>query len=112
MKFFMIPEKWRWNGIVTIGGILVGAGIADCIYSLNRLDLNQLARGLTIFSAGLTILVVMDNTKTQRATEKIQIENELRLQRVEEQLNAIHQSQHMTEQQLHEIKALLNKSNS
>jgi len=98
MKFNIISDKWRRNGIVTIGGILVGAGIADCIYSLNQLDLNQLARGLTIFSAGLTIIVVMDSAKTQRDTEKIQQENQLRLQRVEEQLN--------------EIKTLLNKSNS
>jgi len=98
MKFNIISDKWRRNGIVTIGGILVGAGIADCIYSLNQLDLNQLARGLTIFSAGLTIIVVMDSAKTQRDTEKIQQENQLRLQRVEEQLN--------------EIRTLLNKSNS
>ncbi|TCZ75468.1 hypothetical protein E0485_17205 [Paenibacillus albiflavus] len=89
MKYNMIPDKWKWNGIVTIGGILIGAGIADCIFALNQLDLNQLARGLTISSAGLTILVIMDNTKTQRETEKIQKENQHRLERVEEQLNEI-----------------------
>jgi hypothetical protein len=26
-----ITDKWKWNGIRTIGGILTGAGLADCI---------------------------------------------------------------------------------
>lgn len=112
MKIKIIPDKWKWNVIVTIGGILIGAGFADCLFSLNQLDINQLARGLTIFSAGLTILVVMDNNKTQKDTKKIQEETQLRLERVEDQLNAIHQSQQITEKQLQEIKTLLHKSNS
>lgn len=68
MKHNIIPDKWKWTGIVTIGGILIGAGLADCLFAMNQLDLNQIARGLTIFSAGLTIfsagltiLVIMDN---------------------------------------------------
>lgn len=109
MKMVIIPDKWKWNGIVTIGGILIGAGLADCLFSLNKLDLNQLARGLTIFSAGLTILVVMDNNKTQKDTQIIQQETQLRLERVEDRLNAIHQSQQITENQLQEIKTLLHK---
>ena len=109
MKMAIIPDKWKWNGIATIGGILIGAGLADCLFSLNKLDLNQLARGLTIFSAGLTILVVMDNNKTQKDTQIIQQETQLRLERVEDQLNAIYQSQQITENQLQEIKTLLHK---
>lgn len=108
----IIPDKWKRNGIVTIGGILLGAGLADCLFAMNQLDLNQTARGLTIFSAGLTILVIMDNSKTQKNTEKIQKETQFRLEKVEEKLNTIHQSQQMTEEQLHEIKEFLKKSNS
>lgn len=112
MKHNIIPDKWKWTGIVTIGGILIGAGLADCLFAMNQLDLNQIARGLTIFSAGLTILVIMDNSKTQKNTEKIQQEAQLRLEKVEEQLNAIYQSQQMTEEQVREIKGLLKKTNS
>lgn len=114
MKFTLdiVPDKWKWNGIVTFGGILIGAGLADCIFAINQLDLNQIARGLTIFSAGLTILVVIDNSKTQKDTEIIQKETKLRLEEVEVKLNEIHQSQQITEKQLHEIKELLIKSNS
>jgi len=105
----LISDKWKWSGISAIGGLLIGAGLADCLFSVNQLDLNQLARGLTIFSAGLTILVVMDNTKTQKKTEHIQNETKLRLEKVEDQLNAIQRSQQMNEKQLHEIKKLLRK---
>lgn len=105
----IIPDKWKRNGIVTIGGILIGAGLADCLFAMNQPDLNQIARGLTIFGAGLTILVIMDNSKTQKNTEEIQKETQLRLEKVEEKLNTIHQSQHMTEEQLQEIKELLKK---
>ncbi|WP_019638869.1 hypothetical protein [Paenibacillus fonticola] len=107
-----IPDKWKRNGIVTIGGILIGAGLADCLFAMDQLDLNQIARGLTIFGAGLTILVIMDNSKTQKNTEKVQKETQLRLKKVEEKLNTIHQSQQMTEEQLQEIKELLKKTNS
>lgn len=106
----LISHKWKWNGIVTIGGILIGAGLADCVLALDQLDINQIARGLTIFSAGLTILVVMDNSKTQKETETIQKETQLRLKKVEDQLQAIHNSQQITEKQLLEIKQLLRKS--
>jgi hypothetical protein len=114
MKYLLniIPDKWKWNGILTIGGLLIGLGIADCLFAFTQTDLNQIARGLTIFGAGLTILVVMDNTKTQRATEKIHKETQLQLTRVEDQLNAFHESQQMTEKQLHEIKNLLQKTYS
>ncbi|RJE83871.1 hypothetical protein D3P07_23960 [Paenibacillus sp. 1011MAR3C5] len=108
----IIPDKWKWNGIVTIGGILMGAGLSDCLFALNELDLNQIARGLTIASAGLTILVVMDNSKTQKEAEHIQKDTQLRLEQVEKKLTAIEQSQHMTESQLREIKELLLKANS
>ncbi|MGG4553834.1 hypothetical protein [Paenibacillus humicus] len=108
----IILDKWKRNGIVTIGGILIGAGLADSLIALNQLDLNQIARGLTIFGAGLTILVIMDNSKTQKNTEKIQKETQLRLEKVEEMLNTMHQSQQMTKEQLHEIKELLKPSNS
>lgn len=106
-----IPDKWKWNGIVTIGGILVGAGIADCLLAINQADLNQIARGLTIFSAGLTILVIVDNSKTQKNTENMQKETQLRLDKIEDKLNAIHQSQQLTDKQLHELKELLHPSN-
>lgn len=106
----LISHKWKWNGIVTIGGILIGAGLADCVLALDQLDINQIARGLTIFSAGLTILVVMDNSKTQKETEAIQKETQLRLKIVEDQLQAIQKSQQITEKQLLEIKQLLRKS--
>lgn len=106
----LLSEKWKWNIIATIGGILLGAGLADCLFALNELDLNQIARGLTIFSAGLTILVVMDNTKTQKISEGIQQENQQRLQSMEIQLQEIQRSQQQTEKQLLELKELLSKS--
>lgn len=106
-----IPDKWKWNGIVTIGGILVGAGFADCLFALNQADLNQIARGLTIFGAGVTILVIMDNSRTQKNTENIQKETQLRLEKIENKLHAIQQSQQITEKQLHELKELLHQSN-
>lgn len=106
----LLSEKWKWNIIATIGGILLGAGLADCLFALNELDLNQIARGLTIFSAGLTILVVMDNTKTQKISEGIQQENQQRLQSMEIQLQDIQRSQQQTEKQLLELKELLSKS--
>ncbi|MFC6333223.1 hypothetical protein ACFP56_11360 [Paenibacillus septentrionalis] len=106
----LLSEKWKWNIIATIGGVLLGAGLADCLFALNELDLNQIARGLTIFSAGLTILVVMDNTKTQKISEGIQQENQQRLQSMEIQLQDIQRSQQQTEKQLLELKELLSKS--
>lgn len=108
----IISDKWKRNTIITIGGILMGAGIADCLFALNELDLNQIARGLTIASAGLTILVVIDNSKTQKEAEHIQIETRLRMEQVEKKLTAIEQSQQMTERQLREIKELLHKAKS
>ena len=108
----IIPDKWKWTGILAIGGLLIGAGFADCLFGIKQLDLNQIARGLTIFSAGLTILVVMDNSKTQKNAEHIQKETQLRLDKLEDKLHAIHQSQHITETQLHEIKELLHQSDS
>ncbi|MDR0266949.1 hypothetical protein [Paenibacillus sp.] len=107
-----IPDKWKWSGILVIGGLLIGAGVSDCLIAIKHLDLNQIARGLTIFGAGLTILVILDNSKTQKDTEKIQKETILRLEKVEDKLNEIHQSQQLTEEQLREIKELLHKSNS
>lgn len=107
----MISSKWKWNGIVAIGGVLIGAGVADSLFAINQLDLNQIARGLTIFSAGLTILVVMDNSKTQKESELVQKETQARLEKVENMLNTIHNAQQMTDTQLGEIKGLLHKSN-
>ncbi|MCM3634935.1 hypothetical protein [Paenibacillus camelliae] len=109
--YSLIQDKWKWNVVLTLGGALMGAGIADCLFSLRQMDLNQLARGLTIFSAGLTILVVLDNTKTQKKSEDMQKENQLRLEKVEDQLNAIHHTQQLTEKQLNEIKDLLRQAN-
>ncbi|MGG4340531.1 hypothetical protein [Paenibacillus lautus] len=108
----IIPEQWKRTGIVTIGGLLIGAGFADCLIAMNSIDLNQIARGLTIFSAGLTILVVMDNSKTQKQTEKLQKETQLRMERIEDKLNALHQSQQITNSQFLEIKELMHQSNS
>lgn len=103
----IIPEQWKRTAIVTIGGLLLGAGFADCVIAMNSLDLNQIARGLTIFSAGLTILVIMDNSKTQKQTEKLQKEMQLRMERIEDKLNAIHLSQQITNTQFLEIKELM-----
>lgn len=108
----MIPTKWKLNGISVIGGTLLGAGIADCLFAINQLNLDQIARGLTIFSAGLTIMVLIDNAKTQKDTEKVQKDTQLQLEKVEVILNTIHQSQQMNDKQLHDIKELLHKSNS
>lgn len=102
-----IPQKWRMSGILAIGGALLGAGLADSIFAMNHVDLNQIARGLTIFSAGLTILVLLDNTKKQQEADSVQKDTQLRLEKIEAQLSAIQQSQQMTEQQLQEIKGLL-----
>lgn len=103
-------HKWILTGIMVLGGVLIGAGVADCIIAINPLNLDQAARGLTIFSAGLTIVVLVDNTKTQKVTEKIHQETLLRLKNAEEQLEAIYNYQQLTEKQLNEIKKLLQKS--
>lgn len=108
----IIPEQWKRSGILTIGGLLIGAGLADCVIAMKTFDLNQIARGLTIFSAGLTILVVMDNSKTQKQTEKLQNETQLRLERIETKLDAIHQSQQITNSQYLDIKELIQQSHS
>lgn len=108
----IIPEPWKRTGILTIGGLLIGAGLADCVIAMKTFDLNQTARGLTIFSAGLTILVVMDNSKTQKQAEKLQNETQLRLERIEDKLNAIHQSHQITNSQYLEIKELMQQPHS
>lgn len=108
----IIPEKWKRTGIVTIGGLLIGAGVADSLIAMNTTDLNQIARGLTIFSAGLTILVIMDNSKTQKETEKLQKETQLRMERIEDKLNTLQQSQQITNSQFLEIKELMQQNNS
>jgi len=107
-----IPNTWKWNAIVTIGGILIGVGLADCVSAINKSDLNQIARGLTIFSAGVTILVVMDSSKTQKQTEKVHHDTQLRLEKVEEQLSELMHAQQLTQKQLTEIKELLQTSHS
>lgn len=89
----IISSQWKSTGIFMIGGLLIGAGLADCVIAMKSLDLNQIARGLTIFSAGLTIIVVMDNSKTQKQAEKLQNETQLRMDRIEDKLNTIHQFQ-------------------
>jgi len=110
MKYKLVSEKLKWSGITTIGGLLIGVGVADCIFAMNSIDLNQIARGITIFSAGLTILVIMDNSKTQRAAEEIQNATHQRLEHVESQLDTIQQSQQKLEAQLDEMKEMLRKS--
>ncbi len=55
-------HKWILNTIMVIGGAFIGAGVADCLMAINQLDLDQIARGLTVFSAGLTVVVLVDNT--------------------------------------------------
>jgi hypothetical protein len=57
--------------------------------AVNHLNVDQLARGLTIFSAGLTIIVLVINTKSQRAAEQVQLETQLQLKRIEQQLEEI-----------------------
>lgn len=102
---------WVLNLVMTVGGILMGTGVADCVLAMNHLDLDQAARGLTIFSAGLTIAVLVDNTKTQKATEQIQQETHLQLKAIEKHLEALCNSQQLTEQQLQEIKNHITASN-
>lgn len=104
-------HKWVLNTVMIIGGILIGAGVADCVRSFNEVNLDQLARGLTIFSAGVTICVLVDNTKAQKATNKIHQETQLQLKNVEKQLEAILHSQQLTEQQIQEIKERALKDN-
>ncbi len=105
-------QKWVLNTVMIIGGFLVGAGVADCVMSINELDIDQLARGLTIFSAGLTVVVLVDNTKAQKATEKIQQQTQLQLKNIEKQLEAICRSQQLTEMEVQEIRSCLPKRNS
>jgi len=102
-----LMNKWKWNGVFIIGGLLIGAGVADCIISIKKMDLNQIARGLTIFSAGLTILVVMDSSKTQKKAELVQQETQARLKKIEQQLHVIAEAQKMTHTQFADIKKLL-----
>ncbi|GIP52575.1 MULTISPECIES: hypothetical protein [Paenibacillus] len=104
-------HKWVLNTVMIIGGILIGAGVADCLMSLNQLNVDQLARGLTIFSAGVTICVLVDNTKAQKATNKTHQETQIQLKNVEKQLEAILHSQQLTEQQIQEIKERALKDN-
>jgi len=93
MKRISVQNKWKWNSIKLIGGLLIGAGVADCIIATNTMDLNQIARGLTIFSAGLTILVVLDSAITQRETEQKQQAIEQRLERIEKLLLELGEAQ-------------------
>ena len=111
MKYILdfIPNKWKWSAVLAIGGVMLGAGLADSIFAVNDADLNQVARGLTIFSAGLTILVLVDNSKKQQEADSIQKDTQQRLEKIEAQLSVIEQSQQLTEQQLKEIKELLVK---
>lgn len=103
----LTEQKWVLNTVMIIGGFLVGAGVADCLMSLNQLDLDQLARGLTIFSAGVTICVLVDNTKAQKATKKIYLETQLQLKNIEEKLEAIYQSQQVTEKEVREMRGVI-----
>jgi len=82
-------QKWLLNTVMIIGGFLVGSGVADSLLAVNHLNVDQLARGLTIFSAGLTIIVLVINTKSQRAAEQVQLETQLQLKRIEQQLEEI-----------------------
>jgi len=109
MKDNILTKKLKWSAITAIGGLLIGVGVADCIIAMNKVDLNQIARGITIFSAGLTILVIIDNSKTQRATEEIQKNTLQRLEHVENQLQTVQQSQQKLEAQIHEMKEMLRK---
>jgi len=93
MKRISVRSKWKWNSIKLLGGLLVGAGVADCIIATKSMDLNQIARGLTIFSAGLTILVVLDSAITQRQTELKQQEVRQKLEHIEKLLLEIRQAQ-------------------
>lgn len=97
-------QKWVLNLVMIIGGLLIGLGIGDCLNAISPLDLDQAARGLTIFSAGLTITVLVDNTKTQKAAEQIQQETQLQLKNIAQQLDVIYHSQQRTEAQLEEMK--------
>ncbi|WP_435923435.1 hypothetical protein [Paenibacillus sp. DYY-L-2] len=100
----LTEQKWALNTVMIIGGFLVGAGVADCLMSLDHLDVDQLARGLTIFSAGVTICVLVDNTKAQKETKKIHLETQLQLKNIEEKLEAIYQSQQVTEREVREMR--------
>lgn len=100
-------HKWILNTIMVIGGAFIGAGVADCLMAINQLDLDQIARGLTVFSAGLTVVVLVDNTKTQKAAENIQLETQLQLRNIERQLEALSHAQQVTAEQLQEMKNCL-----
>lgn len=83
-------QKWFLNTVMIIGGFLIGAGVADGLLAVKQLSVDQLARGLTIFSAGLTVVVLVINTKSQRAAEQTQQETQLQLKRIEQQLQEIY----------------------
>lgn len=100
MKLNSALSKWKWTIINLIGGLLIGAGVADCIIATNGFDLDQIARGLTIFSAGVTILVVLDSAKTQKETEMKQKEVQEKLERIEKLLIEMKKSQKTTSVQL------------
>lgn len=106
----LTEQKWVLNTVMIIGGILIGAGVADCLMSLNQLNVDQLARGLTIFSAGVTICVLVDNTKAQKAAQKTHLETQLQLKTIEKQLEAIYHAQQLTEKEVQEIRSDFRKS--
>lgn len=106
----LTEKKWVLNTVMIIGGILIGAGVADCLMSLNQLNVDQLARGLTIFSAGVTICVLVDNTKAQKAAQKTHLETQLQLKNIEKQLEAIYHAQQLTEKEVQEIRSDFRKS--
>lgn len=106
----LTEKKWVLNTVMIIGGILIGAGVADCLMSLNQLNVDQLARGLTIFSAGVTICVLVDNTKAQKAAQKTHLETQLQLKTIEKQLEAIYHAQQLTEKEVQEIRSDFRKS--
>lgn len=106
----LTEQKWVLNTVMIIGGILIGAGVADCLLSLNQLNVDQLARGLTIFSAGVTICVLVDNTKAQKAAQKTHLETQLQLKTIEKQLEAIYHAQQLTEKEVQEIRSDFRKS--
>jgi len=110
MKPTLVFDKWKRHGITVLGGLLIGAGVADAILATNAADLDQIARGLTIFSAGLTILVVHDTARTQKKTELRQQEYQLKLSKIEHMLLEMQQSRKMTEAQQQEILRLLRRS--
>lgn len=105
-------HKWILNTVMVIGGAFIGAGVADCLMAINQLDLDQIARGLTVFSAGLTVVVLVDNTKTQKAAENTQLQTQLQLKNIERQLEALSHAQLVTAEQLQEMKNCLNQKTS